>query len=255
MPKGRYQMPSYTKIFIPPESIEKRTCIKIPIDKSHYITSVLRHKKGDLISVIDGKGNVYEAIISNIKKRQVFIDIIKMLYLESEPTLNLILCQGILKGEKMDIVVQKATELGINAIFPVTTERCLVKETRKTNRWRKIAEESVEQCGRTIIPTIHEPVEFGTFMSHYASLKGFIFWEEGRKPLKEAVKKIELEDLKSPLYLFIGPEGGLTYEEVKTAEGKGLIRATLGKRILRAETAAIVSIALVQFIMENQIKT
>ncbi len=248
-------MPSYTKIFIPPESIEKGTYIKIPIDKSHYITSVLRYKKGDLISVIDGIGNVYEAIISDIKKGQVFIDITKMLYLESESTLNLILCQGILKGEKMDIVVQKATELGINAIFPVITERCLVRQTRKTNRWRKIAEESVEQCGRTIIPIIHEPIEFGTFMSNSTSLKGLIFWEEGGEPLKEAVKKIGLEDLKSPIYIFIGPEGGLTYEEVKKAEEKGLIRATLGKRILRAETAAIVSIALVQFIMENQIKT
>jgi 16S rRNA (uracil1498-N3)-methyltransferase len=246
------------RIFIHPKDIEKKEGIKLNEDKSHYLISVVRLKKGDTIEIIDGKGKAYEAKISEISKGNVFVNIISEIPSDIESDLNFILCQSILKGEKMDIVIQKTTELGVKEIIPVITERCLVKKTRKIKRWQKIAEESVEQCGRTVIPTVHEPVQFGSLFTVYCSqqMDGFIFWEEGGLPLKDAIQRLlsstTLHHPNTPIFIFIGPEGGLTFEEVQLAEKHGLIRTTLGKRILRAETAAIVSVAFVQFLLEER---
>ncbi|MBI5213625.1 MAG: 16S rRNA (uracil(1498)-N(3))-methyltransferase [Nitrospirae bacterium] len=255
------------RIFVPQEDIRKQEQIRLSADKSHYLISVIRCKKGDRIAIIDGKGKAYKAEVSEIAKRHVFINILHETPVDTESAINFILCQGILKGEKMDLVIQKTTELGVNGIMPLITERGVVKETRKAKRWQKIAEEAAEQCGRTVIPKVHEPVQFAEFferersrragvMEHWSNGKmtGFIFWEEGGMPLKESIKKISLTSLQhsgTPIFVFIGPEGGFTSEEIRLAEGHGLIRTTLGKRVLRAETAAIVSTALVQFLTES----
>ncbi|MEW6738483.1 MAG: 16S rRNA (uracil(1498)-N(3))-methyltransferase [Nitrospirota bacterium] len=261
------------RIFVLPEDIAKKEGIKLNADKSHYLISVLRCKKGDVITIIDGKGKAYEAEVAEIAKGNVLITVINEIQLDTESSLNLILCQGILKGEKMDLVIQKTTELGVKEIIPLITERCVVKETRKVKRWQKIAEEAAEQCGRTVIPTVHEPIEYRNalcvmsdeykkfLLTHHDlpitdyGLNGFIFWEEGGLALKEAIKKLlpspSLHNSNTPIFVFVGPEGGFTAEEVKLSEEHGLIRTTLGKRTLRAETAAIVSVALVQFLLES----
>lgn len=238
-------------IFVPPEDIAKKEGIKLNADKSHYLLSVLRCKKGNVIAIIDGKGKAYEAEVVETSKKHVFINILREIAMDNESPLNLILCQGILKGEKMDMVIQKATELGVKEIIPLITERCIVKETRKVKRWQKIAEEAAEQCGGTIIPIVHEPVESGLLLTIHASqqMNGFIFWEEGGLSLKDAISKLAIHPSDSPIHLFIGPEGGFTSEEILLAERHGLIRTTLGKRILRAETAAIVSVTLTQFLL------
>lgn len=215
----------------------------------------MRCKTGDEVTVIDGNGRSYLARISGIQKKDVSIDIVREVYLDTESPGNLILCQGILKGEKMDIVVQKATELGVKEIIPLVSERCQVKETRKTNRWRKIAGEAAEQCGRAVIPAIHEPRAFTDFFGTYlvtrafGGLWGLIFWEGGGTPLNEAVGKIELTE--GHLFLCVGPEGGFSLQEIEMAESRGFIRTTLGRRILRAETAAVAAVALVQFLAEK----
>jgi 16S rRNA (uracil1498-N3)-methyltransferase len=241
------------RIFVPPDDLEKKSLIRLSKDKSHYLLNVLRKKTGDPISVIDGKGKCYEAIISNINKKDVFIDLIRETPLENESPLNLVLCQSILKGEKMDIVVQKATELGIKEIIPLYTERCLVKKTSKTNRWKKISEESCEQCGRAFIPEIREPLKLDIFLKSFKKdkINGLIFWEEGGISLIDALNRFQGQIFERPVYIIIGPEGGLTAQEVKEAEDYGFIKTTLGRRILRAETAAIVVIALIQFIAEE----
>jgi len=244
------------RIFVPPEELDKKREIKLADDKAHYLSSVVRCKVGDVVEAIDGKGNAYKAAISGISQKDVFVDITSEVALDAESALNIAICQGILKGEKMDMVIQKTTELGVKEIFPIITERCIVKETKKTKRWRKIAEEAAEQCGRTVVPTVHEPLEFSPWLMAHGTkqMKGFIFWEEGGISLKEAVIKIfpspTHQLTNSPIHLFIGPEGGLTANEVDMAEKNGLIRTSLGKSILRAETAAIVSVAMVKFLLE-----
>lgn len=249
-------------IYIPLSDIEKRNQIMLSTDKSHYLLNVMRCKTGEIISVIDGNGRAFQAEIQSIRSGSVFLNILGEMTTDTESPFNLILCQGIIKGEKMDVVIQKATELGIKQIIPMITERVVVKKTRKLKRWKKIAEETAEQCGRTVIPIIHEPVEIRKFLMQINSAivqrqKGLIFWEEGGESLAEALKEItSCETSRNalinniPFYIAIGPEGGLTYQEVRLAEDIGFIKTTLGKRILKSETAAIVSIALIHFLLE-----
>ena len=240
-------------IFIPPEDIQRETQIPLSADKSHYLTSVLRSREGDIVTVIDGRGKAYSAEIVTVSDKKAFVKIVSEIALDTEPPFDLILCQGILKGEKMDMVIQKTTELGIKEIIPVITERSVVRQTRKTDRWRKIAEEAAEQCGRAVIPVIHEPVKYSKALSTLpVTHPGFIFWEQGGMPLSEVSFKSNPQSLApNPLFLFIGPEGGFTPEEVAQAEEKGFVRTTLGRRILRAETAAIAGVTLIQFLFED----
>jgi 16S rRNA (uracil1498-N3)-methyltransferase len=233
-------------IFIPPEIITQRRHIKVPLEKSRYLLSVLRCKKDGAVTVIDGRGGAYEARIASIVKKDVFIDITEELSLNAELPVPLILCQGMLKGEKMDLVIQKATELGVSEIVPLVTERSIVKETRKLKRWNTIAEEAAEQCGRSVIPAIRDPEELNDILAG-KKLNGLLFRERGGMGLSEAIGAI---DCGQAVHIFIGPEGGFTSNEVRKAEDNGLVGTTVGKRILRAETAAIVATALVQFLIE-----
>ena len=146
----------------------------------------------------------------------------------------------------MDLVVQKTTELGITEILPVMSERSQVKDTRKIVRWRKIAEEASRQSGRNIVPAVHEPVHFRDFLVSQDG-KGVIFSEEEGMKLSEAVSSLGLHA--PSLVIVIGPEGGFSEEEVIFAQEKGFLAVSLGKRILRAETAAISAVALIQFLL------
>jgi 16S rRNA (uracil1498-N3)-methyltransferase len=234
-------------IFIPPEIIAAGQHIKVPTEKSHYLLSVLRCKKGQDVTVIDGRGSAYAAQIGSIVKKDVFVNITGSLALNAELPVPLILCQGMLKGEKMDLVIQKATELGVAEIVPLVTERSIVKETRKVKRWHAIAEEAAEQCGRAVIPLIRDPVELNDMLNS-KKVNGLFFRELGGIGLLEALGAI---DRARALHIFIGPEGGFTADEVCKAEDSGIVGTTLGKRILRSETAAIAATALVQFHIET----
>jgi 16S rRNA (uracil1498-N3)-methyltransferase len=146
----------------------------------------------------------------------------------------------------MDLVIQKATELGVTEIVPVITERSQIRETRKVQRWQKIAGEASRQCGRNRIPLIHEPDAFEAVIASQGIKRGIIFWEEEGAPFSAAVDKCKGE---KKIVLCIGPEGGFSGKEIKTAEERGFSVASLGRRILRAETAAIASITVVQFLL------
>jgi len=284
------------RIILKKEEI-KGNRITLSGEKARYLISVLRCSAGDELQVFDGEGSLYKSKITGIENKKVSIDLLEQISLNAESPLNLTLVQGILKGEKMDMVIQKATELGVKEIIPAITERSQIRHTRKVDRWRKIAEEASKQSGRTIIPVVHEPMEFNSLLaqdviarsvaakqSHKSeiaspetalsdktrllrsarndtreTIKGFIFWEEGGLALKEAIKQSavsiqhsensQLSTLNSQLFVLVGPEGGFSKEEVNLAVSKGLITVSLGKRILRAETAAISAVALIQFLL------
>lgn len=239
------------RIYLSPESITGKNGIAVPPDKSRHLLTVMRCRQGDDLTVIDGRGQSYSARISDIRKKTVIIDILQESALDAESPVRLILCQGMLKGEKMDFVIQKATELGISEVIPMVSARCQVKETRKTRRWRKIAEEAAEQCGRAVVPQVQEPQPFaGLFdlpIVVQASAR-LIFWEGGGLAVDEAMEKADV----GPLVICVGPEGGFAPSEIETAESRGFTRATLGKRILRAETASIAAVTLVQFLAEKK---
>lgn len=227
------------------------TSIVIEGRKAHYLLSVLRSRKGDHFIAYDGRGTCFEAIIHECKKRKVIAEVVESFPCSLESPLHSILVQGILKGEKMDFVIQKSTELGITEIVPVVTERSQVRETRKTERWRAIAEEAARQSGRSVVPTVCDPVEFAQYiaaLSKWEAERALIFYEEGGMSLKEVHRILDNGRLNDPVRILIGPEGGFTKSEISNAEEHGCRVASLGKRILRAETAAISAVTLVQYL-------
>ena len=246
------------RIFIPIPSI-KENRISITGDKARYLSTVLRCKKGDDLIVFDGEGNCLRTNIIETGKREVVLEVLEKFSCNTEAPIRIILVQGLLKGQKMDLVVQKTTELGVKEIIPLITERSQARQTRKVERWQKIAEEASRQSGRNVVPLIQEPINFNDYLSLLVTrhssmpLRGFIFWEEGGLSLKEAVHKISISPIHrvavSPVHILVGPEGGFTREEVSASEKKGFIVTSLGKRILRAETASISALTLVQFLL------
>jgi 16S rRNA (uracil1498-N3)-methyltransferase len=232
------------RIFLQESSILTKPVV-VKEEKAHYLISVLRCRPGDRLIVTDEKGSSYTAQILSASKKEVLIDIVGDYSLDTESALNMILIQGLLKGEKMDFVVQKATELGVSAIVPVITERSQLRDTRKHPRWKKIAEEASRQSGRTRIPEISKTYSFKDVfeLPGVISGKGVIFWEQGGERLSDIAGRIQNTDV----YLMIGPEGGFSEKEAMLATEKGFFTATLGNRILRAETAAIAAVSIMQF--------
>jgi 16S rRNA (uracil1498-N3)-methyltransferase len=234
------------RIYLPaPVFLNNR--ISITDEKAHYLASVLRCGKGDCLIIFDGKGNCFRTTIVTADKREVVAEVAEKIPCNLESDLNITLVQGLLKGEKMDMVIQKTTELGVKEILPVITGRSQLRDTKKIARWRKIAEEASRQSGRSIVPVVHETVEFDNFLSAHDSIHGLVFYEEEGVGLTEAVSSLIPHH--SSFFVLIGPEGGFTKEEITLAKEKGLIVTSLGRRILRAETAAISAVTLVQFLL------
>jgi len=233
------------RIFLTKSSLLERPTV-IQDKKAHYLSSVLRCKAGDQIIVTDENGFSNTAKILSSSKKLVTIEITGDYIINTESGLDIILVQGLLKGEKMDIIVQKATELGVTAIMPVVTERSQMRETRKHPRWKKIAEEASRQSGRTRVPVIQEACPFNEIFNApgLTTVKGVIFWEQGGEKLSAVINKLSSV---RKICLFIGPEGGFSEKEAILASEKGFLTATLGTRILRAETAAISAVSVIQF--------
>ncbi len=214
-------------------------------EDARYIHTVLRMRPGAALDIIDSQGTVHHSVVVAVSKGRVEARVERSEAPLPEPAHGIVLLQGMLKGQKMDLVVQKAVELGVKRIVPLITERSQVRETRKTGRWRTIAGEAARQCGRTVVPEVDEPVDFPLFFSDLrGSVSGFVFWEEGGAPLSLDTPIPSAVDI----FAAVGPEGGLTVSEVEVAQKAGLEVASLGPRILRAETAAITSVALLEFL-------
>jgi 16S rRNA (uracil1498-N3)-methyltransferase len=236
------------RVFFPVE--ENPRTIRITGEKAHYLATVLRCKEGEEIEVLDGKGHAYRAKISSMAKKEIVTEVLGILDRTTESPLNLILIQGILKSDKMDLVIQKTTELGISEIIPSVTQRSQVRITGKSDRWRRIAEDASRQSGRAAVPVIHETIAFTDIFSadplrvRPAGGKGVLFWEEKGIALRSVMN--DLKGCRS-LVMAVGPEGGFSASEVEMAKQHDFLVATLGSRILRAETAAIAATALSQF--------
>ena len=213
-------------------------------DEARYLATVLRMSPGDKVELIHDSGLRSEAVIRSLEKSQSVLEIIGALPPIPEPLVRITLAQGVLKGAKMDLVIQKATELGVSAIVPVVTTRCEVRETRKQPRWEKIASEAARQSVQPRPPVIRPITDYAAFLASLPpNSAGLVFWEEGG----EAVSNADAPSV-GEFVLIIGPEGGLTAYEVSLATEAGLKVATLGPRTLRAETAAIAALSVVQFI-------
>ncbi|NJD56559.1 MAG: 16S rRNA (uracil(1498)-N(3))-methyltransferase [Nitrospirae bacterium] len=235
-----------TRLFVD-SRVREHSALELSGDKSHYLSVVLRSAPGDTLIVTDTDGGSFHARISSFGKKTARLDILDRCEPLPEPPLRIVLLQGLLKGEKMDLVIQKATELGVAQVIPVITERSLVRETRKLERWKKIAEEAARQCGRVSIPDIAEPRELSEAMKDVdASSPKIIFWEQGGAPFSSVLGTAAGRER---IILCTGPEGGFSEAEVSAANAEGFRTASLGQRILRAETAAIAAVSITQYVL------
>ncbi|NLW21963.1 MAG: 16S rRNA (uracil(1498)-N(3))-methyltransferase [Tissierellia bacterium] len=214
-----------------------------------HIKDVLRLGPKDKIELVC-QGESYICQIREIKSDRVLVDILDRYKGRNEPPIHIILYQGIAKGDKMDLIIQKGTEIGIKEIYPVITNRTVVKikdrkkEEKKIIRWNTIAEEAAKQSKRDLIPAVHNIISFQEMLDILKKEKNIIVaYEKAKfKGLKEVLKAIDGQKI----HIIIGPEGGFEEEEIKELEGIGGQVVTLGPRIFRTETAGIVvaSIAL-----------
>ena len=235
-----------TRIFLE-HAIGENTLLELTGDKAHYLSTVLRLSPGAAITVTDSSGTAYITRIVSASKKRVALEIQGQCPPAPESPIDITLMQGLLKGEKMDIVIQKACELGVKQILPVITERSQIRETRKLLRWQKIAEEASRQCGRAAITRVIEPLDRASIHAcDGPDTSGIIFWEHAGTPFSTALEKCTG---KKQMILCIGPEGGFSEKEISTAVEKGFHLASMGKRILRAETAAITAISIAQFML------
>ena len=217
------------------------------ISESDYthITKVLRLAAGDRIAVFDTESIEHEGVIMDISSGTIALQVDNTRRLQTESKLELNLFQGILKGNRMDMVISQATQLGVSGIFPVISERTQVRSTAKVDRWNKIARESTKQCGRVVPPAVSEPADLKKSLEiRNESEMKIILYENQSELLRDYMNshKISLRTIN----VFIGPEGGFSEQEIALVEEKGYTVLGLGERILRAETASVVSLALLQ---------
>lgn len=213
-----------------------------------HIVKVLRLKPGQELVLFDESSFEHIGKIIEINKKEIKVRIINSTKAMSKSGVSLILLHGIPKGNKMDFIIEKATELGVDSIVPVVTERSQVRETNKASRWKRIAIEASKQCGRATIPKIHDVIRFedAEIYSRNSGLR-LIFYEHSRIKLSDYIKNVSQPP--TNVIIVIGPEGGFSEYEINLAMEWGFSPVGLGPRTLRTETAAIVAVALIQHIL------
>jgi 16S rRNA (uracil1498-N3)-methyltransferase len=237
------------RFYVPHPHIEN-DILKIEGDEVRHIRKVLRLRSGDRLTVFDGSGREYEGTILEERSSSVSIKVRNISPSRRESGLEITLAQSLLKGEKMDYLIQKATELGVKGIVPFISSRSIPlleksKRLDRHRRWEKIAIEASKQCGRGVIPSIDPPQNYRQLLESVPKdcLK-LILWEKEGERLKEALKRVGRENR---IFFVVGPEGGLSQEEVEEASRADLIPVTLGERILRSETASLCLLSILQY--------
>ncbi len=267
-----------TRLYLP-VFLQKGDVCRTTADQSHYLGAVLRMEEGDRLVVFNGAGAEYETVIRRYAEDGADLEILEKREIPFTDV-SVTLCQAIPKAEKMDGIIRHATELGVNRIIPFFAARSiprwdsspasagarvLHKEKpafRKLERWRRIAVEACRQSGRADIPEITDILTFAEMLSSLpAESLGFIPWEEETEVTLRAILRkrrliatkqdyISTNDEGVPtkmITLAIGPEGGFSVEEINQARRAGFIPVTLGKRVLRVETASLATLAIIQY--------
>ncbi len=225
--------------------------IKITGSDAHHLMHVMRAKAGQLVTVVDDNGQVAAMEMVAFSDSAVTLQLKEHLAADTESPLKIMLAQCLLKADKMDMVVQKAVELGAVGVIPISSQNCVArydakKGAARKDRWQKIADEAAKQCGRTALLKVRPIVTLGQFIADMqATDSSLVFFYENEN---EQSAKAYLRSLKAKqIVLLVGPEGGFSLDEAKLIEEAGGKSVTLGPRILRAETAALTAIAVTQY--------
>lgn len=220
-------------------------------ESARHIAKSLRMRVGDVICVTDGGGDDYGCQIEEITKDEVVLKVCYKQACESEPSCRVTIYQGVPKSSKMEDIIQKCVELGVCKIVPTLTKRCVSRPDdraagKKNQRYQKIALEAAQQSGRGIVPKIENMKTLRQAIVEDESDVKIVFYEGGGEKLADIVKP----DTES-VSVFIGPEGGFEQEEVEQIEASGGVRATLGKRILRTQTAPVAALTAIMLLTGN----
>jgi len=219
--------------------------VAFPPETARQISRVLRLQPGQMVTALDGSGTEFAVRLEEVSPDSTWGTVTGQGVCEAEPAVELVLYLGLTQREKMEWILQKCTEVGVKSVVPVVTSRSLVQDPaeveHKRQRWETILREAAEQCGRGRIPVLQPCLRFPQALAQASQFENVLFCWEGEHALNlsKAVtghKKIAV---------FIGPEGGFSAEEAAAAQAAGWQPVTLGKRVLRMETAAVVACALV----------
>jgi len=235
-----------TRIFVEQKLVSGKG-VGLPEQAGLHLTRVLRLDEGAPVTLFDGTGGEYEGTLARDGKK-IWARVGPHTAIERESPLNVTLVQGVARGERMDLVVQKATELGVARIVPVLAERSVVKvdaqqRERKRAHWQSIVVSACEQCGRNRVPVVHEAVALGDAIQLLpAGATRCLLAADAAEPLLGVAARTG----DAGLALLIGPEGGLAEGERKFALARGFIACRLGPRIMRTETAGLAALAVLQ---------
>jgi 16S rRNA (uracil1498-N3)-methyltransferase len=238
--------------FLLPDQVRKDTCITVQGKDYHYLRHVLRLKRGDFFQGIDRRGYTYRVKLSAVIKQTIKLEIVSGWKADAVDC-NIVLLQGLLKGRKMDTIVRMATEIGVRKIVPVVSDYTVVRKQEykysraKLQRWCKIAEQAVQQSGSGILPKIAEPMVLDHGLASWKADGLCVFCHQ------ESIAPTSLHRLldaaPARVTVLIGPEGGFSERELPLLIEKGFVPIHLGDNILRAETAAIYTLAAVRMIL------
>lgn len=226
----------------------------------NHIKNVLRMHAGEEIIICDGEGDDYHCRITSVNADSIETEILESGYSEAEPSVKIFLFQGLPKKDKLEMIIQKTVELGVYEIVPVMTRRVIVKldddkkEAKKLERWQAISESAAKQSGRGIIPKVDSVMSFKKALEWAKEMDMAVIPYENADSSAEGIAEtrriIESFKGKDRVAVFIGPEGGFEPEEIELAMQYGVKPVTLGKRILRTETAGMMLMSLAGFLCE-----
>lgn len=242
------------RYFIHPSNIQDNHIV-IEGDDVHHMRQVMRFRPGDKVICCDGKGYDWLSTIVELTPKAVHLQIEQSFPSLAEPRTQITLAQALPKGQRWDLILQKATELGVTRIIPFFSSRTIVKIPRqkiaaKQQRWQRIVKEAAEQSHRGRIPDVDTPITWTELLEYIqgCNIPTLLAYEQGGEPLHTVLEVIPAHQ---KMILIIGPEGGFDSQEVAEAQRQGVKVVTLGKRILRTETAAIATLACL-FYTQNE---
>ncbi len=217
-------------------------------DDAKHIAKVLRMHPGEKLVACDCQGKDYDCVIESLTDKEVELSVEKAYPSETEPSVRVTLYQAMPKSDKMELIIQKAVELGVSAIVPVQTKRCVSRPdaksmAKKLERYNRIALEAAKQCGRGRIPAVLPMLDFGeAIKAMKEDQRAFLFYENSTSSFRK-----ELEQGVNSVSIMVGAEGGFEEEEVQKALELGIASLSLGKRILRCETAPLAALSIIMY--------
>lgn len=233
--------------FYCPPPLPESGSFNLPADAAHHASRVLRLREGDSVQMFDGIGHECHGVISELSGKQVVIGALRQVNAARESPLRVLLAQALSSSEKMDWVIQKATELGVTEIQPLATERSVAKlsperAAKRTEHWQQVAISACEQCGRNVLPVIHPPQDVMAWLQRMraSETSKFILLPDGATSLHSQPTP------QGTIVLLIGAEGGFAQAESDSALLCGFTPIRLGARVMRTETAAVAGLAALQ---------